>query len=65
MAFLWSIHRPTVVFIDSSFVYSLHLHELALQRAHVEVEIPHLLVLKIGHVEKFLPGVSLIVETRL
>jgi hypothetical protein len=25
MAFLWSIHRPTVVFIDSSFVYSLHL----------------------------------------
>jgi hypothetical protein len=25
MAFLWSIHKPTVVFIDSSFVYSLHL----------------------------------------
>jgi hypothetical protein len=41
--------------VDGQFVVKHgHLHELALQRAYVEMEIPHLLVLKIGHGEKFL-----------
>ncbi len=30
-----------------------HLHDLGLQRAHIEVEISHLLVLKIGPGEKY------------
>jgi hypothetical protein len=61
--------------IDGQFVVKhRHLHDPALQRANVEIEIPDLLVLKIGHVEKFLrkdfsnhhfPGASFIVETRL
>jgi len=41
--------------IDGQFVVKhRHLHNLALQRAYVEIEIPNLFVLKIGSGEKFL-----------